>query len=63
MRKRPGSVRAAVQAGWGDGGGHRLLDEVVHPLAHVLIHAGFGKQRGHALQAGFVAVFVTVCGS
>ena len=62
LRKSPGALSAAVQAGWGDGGGRGLLDEVVHPLTRVLIQAGFGKQSGDALQAGFVAVSVTVCG-
>lgn len=43
LRKGPGGLCAAVQAGWGDGGGHGLLDEAVHPLACVLIQAGFGE--------------------
>lgn len=39
----PGALCAAVEAGWGDGGGHGLLDEAVHPLARVLIQARFGE--------------------
>lgn len=55
------ALGAAVQAGGCDGGGHGLLDEVVHSLARVLIQVGFGKQRGNPLEASFVAFFVTVC--
>ena len=62
LRESPGALSAAVQAGRGDGGGHGLLDEVVDPLARVLIQARFGKQSGDALEAGFVAFLVTVCG-
>ena len=62
LRETPGALAATVQAGWGDGGGHGLLHEAVHPLARVLIQAGFGKQRWDALEAGFVAFSVTVCG-
>lgn len=62
LRKSPGALSAAVQAGWGDGGGHGLLDEVVHPLARVLIHVHVGKQSRNALETGFVAISVTVCG-
>lgn len=49
MWERSGALSAAIQAGRGDGGGGGLLDEVVHPLARVLIQAGFGQQSGDAL--------------
>lgn len=62
LREGPGALRTAAQARRGDGGGHGLLDEFVHALTSVLIQSGFGKQGGDALQAGFVAFFVTVCG-
>lgn len=64
MRESPGALSAAVQAGWSDGGGRGrgLLDELVHPLARVLIQARFGKQGGDALETGFVAFSVTVRG-
>ena len=63
MRECPGGLGAAVEAGRGDGGGQGLLDEVVDPLARVPAQAGVGKQSRDALQAGFVALFVTVCGT
>lgn len=64
LRESPGALSAAVQAGWGDGGGggRGLLDEFVHPLTRILVQARFGKQSGDALEAGFVAFLVTVCG-
>lgn len=58
LRNR-GALSATVQAGWGNCGGHGLLDKVVDPLARVLIHVYFGKQSGDSMEAGFVAIFVT----
>lgn len=63
LRQSPGALCATVAAGRGDvGGGRGLLDELVHALARVLIQARFGEQCRHALEAGFVAFPVTVCG-
>lgn len=62
MGEGHGALSAAVQAGWGDGGGYGLLDEVIHQLARVLIQTRFGEQSGDALEAGFVAFSVTVWG-
>lgn len=62
LRESHGALSAAVQAGRGDGGAHRALDEVVHLLARVLVQTGFGKHSGDTLEAGFVAFFKTVCG-
>lgn len=62
LREAPGTLRAAVQAGRCDRGGHGLLDELVHALARVPVQAGLGEQGGDALEAGFVAVPVAVCG-
>lgn len=61
-RESQGALSAAVQAGWGGGDGHGASDEVADPLTRVLLQARFGKQSGDALQTGFVAVSVTVCG-
>lgn len=61
LGESPGAVSAAVQARRGDGGGHGLLDELVDPLARVLVRAGLREQSGDALEAGFVALSVTVC--
>lgn len=61
LRETLGGLGTAVQASWCDGGGHGPLDKVGHPLARVLVQAGFGKQRRDALEAGFVAFSVTVC--
>lgn len=60
LGERHGALGAAVTAGRGDGGRGGLLDEVVDPLAGALVHAGFGQQGGHAVQASFVAFFVAV---
>lgn len=62
LGEAPGVLRTAVQAGRCDRGGHGLLDELVHPLARVLVQARLGEQRGDALEAGFVAFSVTACG-
>ena len=62
LRESLGVLSAAVHAGWGDCRGHGPLDEVVNPLARVLVQARFGEQSGDALEAGFVAFLVTVCG-
>lgn len=62
LREGSGALGAAVQAGWDDSGGHGLLDEIIHPLARVLIQARFGKQSGDALETRFVAFSVTVSG-
>lgn len=61
LRESPGALRAAVQAGWRDVGGHGLLDEILHFLARVLIQGRFGKQSGDAVEAGFVTFSVAVC--
>lgn len=61
LRESPGALGAAVEAGRGDGGGRGAPDEVVDPLARVPVHARVGKQSRNALEAGFVAVSVTVC--
>ena len=62
LREASRVLGTAVQAGRRDGRGHGLLHEVGHPLARVLAQAGLREQRGDALEAGFVAFSVAVCG-
>ena len=63
LRQGSGALGAAVLTGRGDGRRRGLLDEVVHPLAGVLVQVGFGKQSGDALEARFVAFLVALCGA
>lgn len=62
LREGSGALDAAVEAGRGDGGRHGLLNKVIHLLTRVLTQACFGEESGDALEAGFVAFPVTVCG-
>lgn len=58
----PGGLRAAVEAGRVDRGGHGAPHKVAHPLARVLVEAALREQGGDPLEALFVTFSVTFCG-
>lgn len=57
LGEHPGALGAAVLARRNR---HRLPDELVHPLAGVLVQVYFGHQCGDALEASFVAIIETL---
>lgn len=51
LRQSHRGLGAAVQAGWGDGGGYGLLDKFIDALVCVWIQVGLGKQNRDAFEA------------